>query len=254
MSKPDFPASDGISVAEIRSRIQANPKLLDLLSDPEAADAAMTIMADENLRYGRRPWEWVTEQVYTIDEASQERVRWPDKAYLKDLFAVLQAEQMIAIPKSRRMMVTWAVAAYAVHQARFFPGHAVFIQSETESKSAYVVDQRCRYIEENIQPEPYRRTFRSVRTQQGLVGVMTYEQTGSYIKAVAQGGDVLRSYTPSILILDEADFQPEAHAAVVAAIPFAEKNAKIILVSSSNGPIGPIAELAKSIGFVRFEG
>jgi DNA-binding MurR/RpiR family transcriptional regulator len=69
---------------------------------------------------------------------------------------------------------------------------------------------------------------------------------------VPQGDAVLRTYTPTILVMDECDFQPEAHAALAAALPFAEKNAKIILITTSAGPQGVVAEIAKTIGFESF--
>lgn len=249
MSAADFDLVD-----EIERAVRAHPEKLDLLTQEQRTQAAIDIMAEKNIRYARDPWRWVREQVWTIDEASQERLRWPDKAHLRDLFDALDAYNFIAIPKSRRMMVTWAVAAYMVHKARFVPNWAGYIQSEIEDKSAYVVQERCKWIEDHLEPEPFRRRYREIKTSNGQVGYMKYEQTGSYIKAVAQGGDVLRSFTPSFLFLDESEFQPKGHEALVAAASFIEKNCKLVLVSSSNGPSGPIAELAKSIAYTRFEG
>jgi len=57
-----------------------------------------------------------------------------------------------------------------------------------------------------------------------------------------------------VVILDEADFQDEGHEALVAALPFGEKQGRVVLVSSSNGPGRPVAEICKKVGFVRFRG
>lgn len=228
--------------------IRADPSRLELLTEEQQVQAAVDIMAARNTLYKRDIWRWLRETVWTIDEASQEQIRWPDKQYLRELFEIIDGHSMIAIPKSRRMMVTWAIAAWAVHKARFFPNYAIFIQSENEDKAAFVIDKRCAWIEDHIEPAPFKREYSSIKTSKGAVGRITYKQTGSYIWGIPQGDDVIRTYTPSCLVLDEAEFQPEAHAALVAALPAVEKGSKLILVSSSNGPSGVIASIAKEIG------
>lgn len=204
--------------------------------------------------YALDPWLWLMRQTYTQDEASQERRTWPDdKPHLRDMIRILQSdERKIAFPKSRRRMATWLVAGWCLHRARFFPGNAIYIQSEVEEKAAFVVDRRCLFLERSV-PGMYQRPYSTIKTVKGAVGQMTFEN-GSYIKGVAQGSDVLRTYTPSVIVMDESEFQEQGRAALVAALPFAEKKTKLILISSSNGPIGPLADIAKTIGFVRFGG
>jgi hypothetical protein len=202
-------------------------------------------------RYRGDAWSWACEQVRTIDEATQQVLPWPDKTYLRELFHALDTEPLLAIPKSRRMMGSWGVSAWAVHRARYFENNAIFVQSETEDKAAYLLDKRAAFIEDHIASE-YRRAFASHRTIKGAIGRITYAETGSYLWAIAQGDSVIRAYTFSVLISDEMDFQPEGHKAFVAALPTAEKNARLILLSSSNGPGGVIAGLCREVGFVRF--
>lgn len=209
------------------------------------------LVALHDARYANNCWAWLTELVVTIDEATEQERRWPDKLYLRDLFEVLEAEPLVAIPKSRRMMVTWALAAWAVWRARYRPHNAIFIQSETEAKSAYVVDQRCAFIESHLRIPLLRREVVATKTAQSLIGRLKYPSTESYISAVAQGDGVMRSYTPTILIMDECEFQPEAALALQAALPLAEKGAKIVLASTSNGPRGIMADICRSVGFVR---
>lgn len=207
--------------------------------------------------YRQDPWLWLCEEVFTQDEATQRRLPWPrDKEYLRDLVEILTKERLVAIPKSRRMMVSWLVAALAVWEARYFPHNAIFIQSETEQKAAFIVDQRCRFIEDNLREEGLRRPYRAIRTHLGAVGKMIYDETGSYIWAIPQGDSVIRTYTFSRLIMDESDFQPEGHAALAAALPIAEtgKNAKIVLVTTSAGPSGVVAEICRGAGFVKWNG
>lgn len=202
--------------------------------------------------YAQDPWLWLTEQVWTQDEASGKKLRWPEKEYLKELVDALNRERLLAIPKSRRMMATWCVAAWCAHRARYQRHQAIFIQSESESKAAFVVDQRCKFIEDNLDAPELRRPYLPHRTSEGLVGKLDYIRTSSYLNAIAQGGEKIRTYTPSVLVMDEVDFQPEAHDALTAALPAIEKGAHLVLISTSNGPSGVLAQLCSEISFTRF--
>jgi hypothetical protein len=213
---------------------------------------AAALLEQIDRRYAKDLWAWCCDQVMTIDEASQMTRLWPERQYLKELLAAFQECRLLAIPKSRRMFVSWGLAAACAWSARYHAAHAIMWQSETENKAAFVVDKRCKWIEEHLREPMLRRAFAEIKTSEGQVGRMTYDRTGSWILAVAQGPNVFRSYTPSIVVMDECEFQPQAELAVAAALPFAEKGAKLVLVSSSNGPIGPIASICREIGFVRF--
>lgn len=202
---------------------------------------------------------WAHEQVRTLDEARQRVARWPDnKPYIDELLDLYEstapADQKLAFPKSRRLMVTWSVALWATWRARYHPYNAIYIQSDKEEKSAYFVDQRCKFIEDNLVDDWSRREYKSIRTKAGMVGRLTYPETQSYISGVAQGADKIRSYTASALVMDECEFQDEAHPALTAALALIEetKSVKLILVSTSNGPGGILAGICKEAGFVKW--
>ncbi len=223
------------------------------IGEPSLQERALAGFAARDREYARDCWAWLCDLVVTVDEATQQRLRWPaEKEYLHDLIDVLSSdERKIAIPKSRRMMVTWAAAAWCTHRARYFPNNAIFWQSQNEQKPAYVLDQRCAFIEDNLLEPIFRRSFKPIRTSGGIIGRITYQETGSYLWAVPQGGGVFRSFTPSVIVIDEADFQEEGHDSVAAAIPMAEKATKLVLISSSNGPRGVLAGIAKECGYIR---
>lgn len=195
---------------------------------------------------------WATDQVRTIDEASAQIRPWPDKSYLHDLLQVFQAEHMIAVPKSRRMLVSWAIAVWLTWLVRYHPHHFCLVQSDTEEKAAYVVGERCAFIEQHLRDPFFEKPFRAWKTQKGLTGKLTYTGTGSTLLAIAQGADAVRMYTFSVLVMDEVEFQDQGAQALIAALPAVEKGAKIVLVSSSNGPDGVLASIAKDMGFVRW--
>jgi len=211
--------------------------------------ALLASLEDE---YKRDPWSWFLGEVQTQDEATQAMLGWPDKDYIYDLVWCLNHEPAVFIPKSRRMIVSWTCSAWVTYKARFFPYHAAFVQSETETKAAFLVDKRCKFIEDNLREPLLRRPYAAIKTCEGLVGRMTYNDTKSYIWAIPQGDDVIRSFTFSILFMDESEFQPEGQRALIGALPTLEKGAQLIVASTSNGPRGILADVCQSVGFTKF--
>lgn len=225
------------------------------LSDEELAGAMTALMVQANARYADNCWLWLCEQVKTIDEASKEVLRWPaEKEYLRELLEedLIGNYKPLALPKSRRMMVSWLVAAWALWLVRFHPNNAVYVQSETEDKAAFLVDRRCQFIEDNLVIPALRKPYEATKTKGGQTGRLHYPETKSFIRAVAQGGNVARTFTPSVWIMDECEFQPEASEALAAALPFVEKKMKLVLISSSAGPRGILADICREIGFTRW--
>jgi len=226
-----------------------------MLSDREEATILLSKKDKLDELYADNPWKFFCQQVRTIDESqtitgqNKDRIyHWPRNARnLKETLSVLQNEPLVGIPKSRRMMISWLLSAFFVWNARYHPNSAIFYMSETEQKSAFAVDKRCRFIEENLRGPEFRLPIKTMKTKTGLVGHMTYPN-GSYIWALASGGDVLRQYTATKIFLDESEFQDEAPAVVRAALPMVENGSQLILASSSDGPIGVLADLADKCG------
>lgn len=241
-----------MNLSALKDRIAKNPSVLKGLTDETAIAVIRDLVEELDAKYEKDAWLWAKEQVWTQDEASGQSLRFPsDRDYLHDLFDIFEKESLIAIPKSRRVFVTWAVATYLTHRARYRKHQSLFIQSETEDKAAFVVEKRCSYIEDNL-PVALRREYKGIKTIRGATGQITYQGTKSYIKGIAQGRDALRSFTPSILMLDEVEFMADGRESLTAALPFSEKGAKIILISTSNGAHGPLADIARTVGFVSY--
>jgi hypothetical protein len=225
------------------------------LSPEERHELHRGTLAKLDAKYQRDIHAWLEDQVWTIDEASSEIRRWPkrdEKPYLHELIDHLIERQRPAIPKSRRMLVTWAVAAFCVHRVRYFPASAVFWQSQNVEKAAYVVGKRCAWIEDHLDDHELRRTYKAHRTSGGDIVRMDYLDTESYIIGIPQGQDAVRSFTGTILVMDEIEHQEQGREALTAALPMVEKAAKLILIGSSAGPRGVLAEICREIGFTRW--
>ena len=203
-------------------------------------------------------YRWCCQQVITIDEAAEEgqsrRRRFPaDLEYIKEALQILKNERFVVFPKSRRMFVTWLVSSYLVHDTRYNAEGANFVLSETEQKAAYVIDKRCFYIEQNLRHEEFRRDVKTLRTKTGLVGRITYPHNGSYLWGLASTGDSLRAYTATKVFVDEIEFIEAAPALVRSLVPLIEGGAQAIFASSSNGPVGVLAEYCRAVGFHKWE-
>jgi hypothetical protein len=152
------------------------------------------------------------------------------------------------------MMVSWLVAAYCTHRARYFPHNTIYWQADNEDKAAAIVDARCKWIEDHLEPAVLRRDYESWRTSSGLVGTLKWKETSSRIEGIASGPDKVRSYTPSILVMDESDFHLRGQDSLAAGLACVEKNAQLIVISSSNGPGKVLGDICKAAGFTRWKG
>jgi len=207
-----------------------------------------------DLVYRHSPARWMRDQVRTVDEASGGIRPWMDEQIVDEVVHALNTEKLLLFPKSRRRFITWTVSAFWVWDARYRSHHLNMIQSLNVEKAAFVVHERCRFIEENLAEPLIRRPFDSWKGQSGQTIRMKYKHTQSTIQGVKEGGDAVRTYTITRIFLDESEFQPHAHEAMAAAKPLMEpdKDVQIVLASSSNGPSGAIASLCREVGFTKF--
>jgi len=120
---------------------------------------------------------------------------------------VLLNEPLVMIPSPPRH-VSWLVAAYFVWVARYQDHAALFWQSETEKKAAYIVDQRCtssrRTSTARVPQEDHHHQ------DEGLAGRADQLPERQLHLGGPAGGDVLRTYTATKVMMDECEFQPQA--------------------------------------------
>lgn len=223
-----------------------------------SAEIAQAAYNYRELQYAKNPWKWACEQVQTLDEASSTVRRFPiSKAYLEDYFSVLMDfKKVLLVPKSRRMLISIATSTFCAHQARFHPNKLILISSKREKEATYFVDQRIAFIESHLIDER-PKAFHSWRTKDGLIGQMQYDETGSWIIALPEKGDAARSYTFSLLVMDESDFQQQGQISYNSILPQLEsddiKDVRVIILTTSNGPNHLMSGLLKRYGYVRWE-
>ena len=235
-------------------------------SKESVVEAAVTTGADavgrgallgrpEHQRYKDDSWLWLSEQVQTVDEATQQVRPFPSHLnYLHDLNDAWNECPMLLVPKSRRMMVTWLFAGLTLFEVRYWRNHCAIWQGKVEGDGAMVIDKRMLWIEEHQVDNGLMLPHNTVRTHESLVGRITYPLTNSYVFAAPSGSHVVRSYTPSIYIGDEYAFHTDPEGTYKALMALAEKgkHVRIVLITTSGGPVGVVAKICAEVGFTRF--
>lgn len=151
---------------------------------------------------------------------------------------------LLAIEKSRQVMITWIMLAYVLWRAKFFEHQFILVQSKREDDAKQLV---C--VKED-QPSSARLTFmeRSLPSYMQTMTTMTKCNVGfasnSRVWGIPQGGSIIRSHTPSLLFGDEAAFQPDFGEAYTATLPAVRGGGQAIFVSSAE--VGAFQEICES--------
>lgn len=169
---------------------------------------------------------------WTIDEhdQSEPRKRLPDKDYLRLMAYAWVHEPLLAIPKSRQMMVTWLFCAIAAHET-------LFRESKNTAWISKKFDDANATIEKRVKP-----LIKAL--PDGAPGLHVPDYTfkagelasgTSIIRAMGEEARGLRQYTFSWVFDDEAAFQVQASDNIQAALPAVKGGGRLTLVSSANG-------------------
>lgn len=171
-----------------------------------------------------------------------------DKPYIWDVLDTFLAEKLVLIEKSRQLMISWVCCLYALWLAKYQKNRMIFIQSKKEESAANLVFNtdtnvaRISFMETNLPVELRSKVIWSY-------GKGIFPETGSMIWGIPEGGDQIRSYVPSLVISDEAAFQPEFESAWKAAKPCIDGGGQFIAVSTArNGSY--MKQLLKTSGYV----
>jgi phage FluMu gp28-like protein len=206
---------------------------------------SLTLQEEEELvmltnwdTWSQDPWKWVKDCCYTMDEADEGKTKkFPDKEYLAYICTVWMQQNILAIPKTRRMMLSWIMLALHLWAALFHPQLAVFIQSKKEKDSAFLMsDERLMFIYNHL---PIEYNWPKIIKKNGGPDGVGYSyikfSNSTYIMAVGQGADQMRGYTASYVMLDEMAFWEQAEASWGSLKPTIQGGGKVALISSA-GP------------------
>jgi hypothetical protein len=185
------------------------------------------------------PLHWLQHYTKTRDDHWREKgtepyAKFPDKPYFPKLFWLLRNKKRLFIPKSRDMMVSWAVMGYLTWTAQWYGPQHIIVQTQREDKAKDLVSGidvpgyvRTLYEQQDDFLKVLHPTPRPPSEMAGLVFTWT---NGSKIEGVPSGAEQIRQYHPAIVFFDEAAYLDDFLGSLGAAEPVATQ---IIAVSSA---------------------
>lgn len=178
------------------------------------------------------PWVFATKCVFTRDEVDAKNPVKPFPShfkYLEYFFKVWAKERMVAVPKSRRMFMSWATLTLHVWDAMLHPGRNIAFVSKKEEDADELI-KKAVFIIENIPESVWPKELRPVHSYKYCT--LEFKETGSIIRGFPQGADQLRMFTFSRIMADEAGFWEHAEAMYSASIPTLEGGGCMTMISS----------------------
>jgi len=172
----------------------------------------------------------------------------PDKPYCWAYLEELCKEQYVLVAKSRQLVVTWLTLAYLVAKVTLFRNLLVIYQTKRED-DAFEMIVRCKFLYDHL-PVWVKHLRPRIPTPRDVKEKLVIPKTNSFIWALPQGGDIIRSNTVSIYYGDEFDFQPEARKSLRAVMPSIIGGGQFIVTSTPNLG-GPMQALIKGEDLVR---
>lgn len=182
-------------------------------------------------KYASEPWGFLQDCVFTLDQISGRTRSFPSYKYLWKTVEEWEEHQLLAVAKSRRMIVTWLFVALNYWLARYKTGAKIGFfarkQGEKETEGSNELVWRAKFIHDHLpdilEPRPIDYS----------TGRLVFTDTLSEILALAQGPHQARQYTYTSVLCDEMAFWEQAMETYVALRPTAEGGGKITCVSSA---------------------
>ncbi len=183
------------------------------------------------------PWLFLTHCVWTHDEVDQENPIKPYPShlvYLRFLVEMWKRKKKLAIPKSRRLTVSWTFIGLATWDVIFHKGRSWAFVSKKEEDSKELVE-RALFIYEHIPSEmiaPDLLPKLKGDKMQSSPPAMEFKELYSKIQGFPQGGNQLRQRGFSGILEDECAFWEEAEAAYASAEPTIKGGGRMVMVST----------------------
>ncbi len=187
--------------------------------------------------YRKNPWAFLCDCVFTKDQVDKRNPikRFPKEwEYLRLYTMVWQRHRLLAVPKSRRMTMSWTNIALFLHSAIFFPNQDFAFVSKKEDDASELV-QRAEFIFDRISEDKILPALLPKKETHKKPPALTFQfgdGATSKIQGYPMGADQLRQFTFSGILGDECAFWEEAQKFYSGAYPTIEGGGKMTLISS----------------------
>ncbi len=189
------------------------------------------VLLENYRRYRSNPWAFLTECVFTLDQvkANDPIRRFPDKEYLELYCKFWEKYPLLAIPKSRRMTMSWITISLYVWDAIFHKGRFFAFVSKKEDDANELIT-RAKFIVDNLDKDKIHPDL--IPKYNHKFNVLEFPELNSKIQGFPQGADQLRQYTFSGIFGDESAFWEYAEKFYAASFPTLDGGGRMTLVSS----------------------
>lgn len=189
--------------------------------------------------FRRDPFAFLEHCVWTRDQTDEVNPikKYPandDFYYLRFLVRMWEREKKIAVPKSRRMTVSWTFIALALWDCIFHKGRDWAFVSKKEEDSKELV-ARAEFIyshipKDMIEPSLLPKLKRGEMQQSPPA--LDFEGIYSKIQGFPSGGNQLRQRGFSGIFQDECSFWDDAQKAYASSKPTIDGGGRMVMVSS----------------------
>lgn len=181
--------------------------------------------------YRNDPWLFIKECVFTLDEVNKDEPihRFPDKAYLELYARLWHKYPLLAVPKTRRMTMSWMTISLYVWDTIFHKGRFTAFVSKKEDDANFLVE-RAKFIVDNLDREKIPEEL--IPKYEDKFCVLNFPSIKSKIQGFPQGADQLRQFTFSGIFGDESAFWDQAEKFYSASFPTIDGGGRMTLVSS----------------------
>jgi hypothetical protein len=216
-------------ISRLARRLSPGARLRLLAGRRERTDK---LLARPVASFDAGPLLWLTKHTATENPNHEEQglpyqAGFPTKSYFVPLFRMFLTEKRAFVPKTRNMLTSWASVGYATWRAQWFQWDCIF-QTGSIDKVTELIDYAGQLWRHQ---SGWLRAKHPLATREPLAQELSFA-AGGRVKAIPSGQDKIRVFHPTLFILDEAAFLPDAEQCWNAANPAAQQ----MIAVSSAGP------------------
>lgn len=198
----------------------------------------------QGIKWARRPDLFVFEACRTYDEVDPgvESKPIPRKGGLLQLVQDWVEFPKIAVPKSRRMVVTWTILALDLWVALHVRNSQVYVASKNQTDSDKLL-KRVLFMYDHLPPIP-KPYVKILRGKGGDPTKIDFPEINSKIEALSEDPDKMRQEGATLLHIEEFPFWQWPEESYKAMLPTVLGGGRMVIVSSAQD-----ASLFKKIVF-----
>lgn len=194
----------------------------------EQIKAQATAVARERQRCRNSPAYFINQhvQIEAIDEATNQGAWVPFKIWpaQRQTLAVLERERLVIVLKARQLGLSWLTLGYVLWMLCHQPIANALIFSKRDTEAINLLRIRLSGM--------YRRLSASAANSQAITDSNHALRLSNGSNALAFPTTGGRSYTASVVLVDEADFVDDLDAVIRAVKPTIDAGGKLILIST----------------------